>query len=97
MADPTSTPTEEEVERATEVVYKWLQKPNTPLRSLLAFLAQDGVIFSAYCAERVAEAWVKEKPTTLDDAKAAAKARICQQDALVSAATGTNDSDALFR
>jgi len=97
MEDQTSMRTEEEVERATEAVYKWLQKPSTPLRALLAFLAQDGVFFSGYCAERVAEAWVKEKPTTLDDAKAAAKARICDQQERVATTPEANDSDALFR
>ena len=97
MEDHTPAPTEEQVEQATKSVYEWLQKPTTPLRSLLAFLAQDGVFYSSYCAARVAEGWVKEKPTTLDDAQAAAKARICSEEEFVTTTPGANDSDGLFR
>ena len=86
-----------EIECATEVVYDWLKQPDSMLRSLLAFLAQDGLFFSSYCASRVAEAWVKEKPTTLTEAKEATVARICGDRAkTMPSASGVLESDKLF-
>jgi len=97
MVDQATAPTEEEVEQSMEVVYDWLKKPSTPLRGMLAFTAQEGVLYSAYCAARVAEGWVKVKPTSLEHAKAAAKARLCGEGVLDTSVPEATDSAVLFR
>ena len=65
----------QETEEAAKQIYQWLTKPQSPLRSILAILSSGAAFYAASVSEKVARAWVSQKPATIEDAVTAAIAR----------------------
>ena len=69
--------TAEEIDAAAKAVYAWLTKPQSPLRAVLSIQSSGGSFYAANIADKVARAWVSQKPASEEDVCAAARARVC--------------------
>ena len=84
---PKPPPTSDQMTTAAQEFYTWLKKPESPLRSLIAFLAGDGVFYAAYTAEKCGRAWIHEQPCSSEAFANAAKARIASNSSAQSSGT----------
>ena len=87
--------TPQDVEAATRAVHAWLMKPESPLRGVLSILSSGGAFYSGNVADKVARAWVAQKPAPVEDAVAAALARACGGGPVIQAGID-DDTQGLF-